>query len=765
MTDSRVAGRYNLHRLGWSAFEDLCLQIMRVVLGETCTRFRAGSDRGRDGYFRGVVAGSLGFQSALSGAFVIQCKHTSSSRASLDVSILQKEFDKIRDIAARDPCNYIVMTNRQVSAPTESGIRERIEAIAGVQRCLILGETWIEDVIDAHPRLLRLVPRLYGIGDLSQIVAFVIQEQTRAMLEDFAVELRTFVPTDSYRCAEKALYEHRLVVLVGPPASGKSAIAANLCMVSVAQDSKCRVLRIEKADQFTSTWSPSDASTVYWVDDVFGETTLDQVRLMEWAAALDKVEAARRRGARVILCTRDYILAAAIRKLKRSKSDMLIDARVVVNVTELASDEKEAILYNHVKHGDIGVTKKKQLKRHLPKLAGLPSFSPELARRLGSMRFHEKLSYEEWGLVRFFDDPVQHFRDVIHGLSAAEMAALSACLHSGNALVDPVHDGSVASAVLSCFGVSIQAVRDALEALEGSLVKRVRQATSQMWQLHHPSMIEALQVELAARSSQLVLYLQSAALHVILRDTTTIVPVQGSRAVFIPDSTYEHVLPRFLAAEERDMEGVAAFLTERASAEFLSALDRASPGLLDSALALVPEPEGSERAAELAVRIHQDGHMSGRRVSILEQALREAFGAYGWCGFLDVDGLPDVVPGLEWSVLSVDCADDFASLRRLCDWYAADMSATELVESAMTAVAAHHARVAAALTRCGLFSTEVSRQLDAAKERVDAWLVEKRSEVEEREEQRADYMQDEWKERFYFERHEMENGRFSDVDE
>ena len=136
-------------------------------------------------------------------------------------------------------------------------------------------------------------------------VRIVNYETQSWILSKFASRLQTHLSsTDSYRCAEKALYEHRLVVLVGPPASGKSAIAANLCMVSVAQDSKCRVLRIEKADQFTSTWSPSDASTVYWVDDVFGETTLDQVRLMEWAAALDKVEAARRRGARVILWPR-----------------------------------------------------------------------------------------------------------------------------------------------------------------------------------------------------------------------------------------------------------------------------------------------------------------------------------------------------------------------------------------------------------------------------------------------------------------------------
>lgn len=31
MPMSRDPGRCNLHRLGWAAFEDLCLQVMRVV--------------------------------------------------------------------------------------------------------------------------------------------------------------------------------------------------------------------------------------------------------------------------------------------------------------------------------------------------------------------------------------------------------------------------------------------------------------------------------------------------------------------------------------------------------------------------------------------------------------------------------------------------------------------------------------------------------------------------------------------------------------
>lgn len=765
MTASRSPGRYNLHRLGWTAFEDLCMQIMRVVLGETCTRFRPGPDGGRDGWFRGTASGHLANQADLSGAFVVQCKHTSLTHESLDASDLKNEIEKVRKIVANEHCHYVLMTNRQVPAQAEARIRQAFEAVPGVGRCLVLAETWIEDTIDAHPRLLRIVPRLYGIGDLSQIVSFVLHEQTKAVLEDLTVPLRTFVPTESYRKAEKALQEHGFVVLVGAPASGKSAIAANLCLVNLAQDPDVRILRIEHADQFKSTWSPADANTIYWVDDVFGETTLDEDRLREWSAALDKVEAARRRKARIVFCTRDYILASAERRLKRSKAELISDARVRVDVTALLAAERDAILYNHIKDGDISRDQKRGLKKHLPTLARLSSFSPELARRLGSRRFHQSIRYEIKGLQAFFEHPVQHFRDVIHGLSPSDTAALVACLYSGNALPDPVPDGAVADAVLQAYGVSIREIRDSLDALEGSLVKRARQSTSQTWQLHHPSMIEALQEELAARPAQLGLYLQSANLHAVLRDTTTEPPGPTSRLVFVPDAAYELLVPRLHGADGQDSDRVATYLATRASSPFLRAVDAADTALIDRVLSVVPEPEDSEVAAQLAVRLSgEEALFNDRRRQLVECALREAARGSGWCGFLDLDGIRGALPGFIESFVASEINGAFSSIERLYSWYAQDLSSIDHVDGAIEGIAGHCSRLWGALSR-DVSSSKHSDVIVATRAVVDERLAERRSEIEENEERRADHYQDEWREQNYEERHELENGRFADVDE
>jgi hypothetical protein len=768
MTDSRVPGRYNLHRLGWNAFEDLCMQVMRVVLGETCTRFRPGPDGGRDGWFHGQATCVLAAQNKLEGDFIVQCKHTSLAHEPLTIVDLKPEIKKIERANFAQRFHYILMTNRQVSAQYEVAIRNMFESIESIGRCVVLSETWIEDTIDAHPRLLRLVPRLYGIGDLSQILSHSIQQQTVAVLEDLTTSLRTFVPTDSYRRAERALQEHGFVVLVGPPASGKSAIAANLCMVNIAQDPAVRVLRIEGADQFKATWSPADSHTIYWVDDVFGELTLDEVLLKQWSAALDKVEAARKRGSRIVFCTRDYILSAAEVTLKRAKADLINDARVRVDVTNLSDAERDGILYNHIKDGDIEKEHKSHLKKYLSRVARFSSFSPELARRLGSKRFNTMFMLSEDRLRSFFDRPVEHFRDIIHGLSKTETAALAVCLLSNNAVPDPVPDDALAEAVLRSYGVSMQEVREAFETLEGSLVKRIRTGTQQHWQLHHPSMIEALQEELSSKSSHLVLYLQSARMTAIFRDTTTLTLEADSRLVFVPESAYIHLIERLRSVGAGNGEAVANYLLRRASDRFLIELDAKYPEILDRSLTLVPDPDGLDVSPKLAVRLFRvpGGNLLGdaRRANVVD-AVVESVGQHGWSGFLAIPDFDAAIPGLIGKFLESQAKDNFSTFESLYDWYTQDISSHEHVDSAIEALDEHAVRLQAALSKAGVLSDNTKSELTKVKQRLDARLQERRTDIEEAEERRADAMQDEWKERYHEERYELENGRFADVDE
>ena len=88
------------------------------------------------------------------------------------------------------------------------------------------------------------VPRVYGLGDLSQILDERSYDQARALLGYLQEDLSTFVVTDAYRRAARAIENHGFCLLLGEHAVGKSVIAATLAMTALDQWD-CLVVRAD----------------------------------------------------------------------------------------------------------------------------------------------------------------------------------------------------------------------------------------------------------------------------------------------------------------------------------------------------------------------------------------------------------------------------------------------------------------------------------------------------------------------------------------
>ncbi len=159
---------YDLHNLGWNDFQQLCLTITREILGQVVESFLDSSDGGRDGAFTGQWQPTG--QENLSGPFVIQCKFTSRVNYVLKTSDLADEAEKAKKLVARGLCDsYVLMTNAGLSGSSAAKIKALFKA-AGVKHIATFGSTWISQQILENKRLRMLVPRVYGLGDLSQIV-------------------------------------------------------------------------------------------------------------------------------------------------------------------------------------------------------------------------------------------------------------------------------------------------------------------------------------------------------------------------------------------------------------------------------------------------------------------------------------------------------------------------------------------------------------------------------------------------------------------
>ena len=130
---------YDLHRLGWHEFQELCHTVAREVLGQTIERFLDGRDGGRDGAFVGEW--TTRDAEPWTGRFVFQCKHTSGVGRNLRLSDIADEIQKAQRLVETGLCDvYILMTNLGVSGKTEEEVDAALRAI-GVGQVAVFGSS------------------------------------------------------------------------------------------------------------------------------------------------------------------------------------------------------------------------------------------------------------------------------------------------------------------------------------------------------------------------------------------------------------------------------------------------------------------------------------------------------------------------------------------------------------------------------------------------------------------------------------------------
>ena len=306
---------------------------------------------------------------------------------------------------------YVLMTNAGVSGKQEVQIKKQMIG-AGVKHLLIYGATWIEDQIKESTRLRMLVPRVYGLGDLSQILDTRAYAQARAILESLREDLAKVVITDSYRKAVSALDKHGFVLLIGEPAAGKTTIASMLAMAA-ADKWKSSVLKLADPAKVVERWNVDEPSQFFWIDDAFGVTQYESPLVHGWNHSLVQVKTMLRQGCKIVMTSRDYIYNRARHDLKESAFPLLSESQVVIDVHDLSDLEKQQILYNHLKLGKQPAAFRTDIKPHLEYMAAHPRFIPETARRIADPLFTKDLYLGEYHLGQFVEKREQLLLEVI----------------------------------------------------------------------------------------------------------------------------------------------------------------------------------------------------------------------------------------------------------------------------------------------------------------------------------------------------------------
>ena len=604
---------YDLHKLGWHGFQQLCHTIGGEILGQTLESFADSNDGGRDGAFKGTW--NPDGDEDLEGSFVIQCKFTAKANGRLTPSGIAEEVDKAKALVEQGICDsYILMTNGNITGTSNRKIRKMFEDV-GVKHVRIFEASWLNRQIVENKRLRMLVPRVYGLGDLSEILDERAYAQAQAILETMREDISKVVITDAYQRAAAALDNNGFVLLIGEPAAGKTTIASLLAMAAL-DNWNAPTLVPHDPGLMVEHWNTNRTTQFFWIDDAFGVTQQDDALVDSWCRAWPTVRTMVRRGAKIVLTSRDYIYNQVRDRLKEQAFPLLSESQVVIDVHELSEDEKRQILYNHIKLGNQPASFRTAIKPFLEDIAVHPRFVPETARRLGDSAFTKSLLLHEAFISRFVERREQFLQETIRGLDADSRAILALIFLRRGRLQSPIELQPSEEHAIGRLGSDLAGCTSAVTSLADSFVHRSHIDGEAFWQFRHPTMGDAYAAVLAENPEHLAVFVAGSDPDKLVAQITC-GAVGIERATIVPRSLFSEVMGKLDELDEiaqchpddltRDSaeRGLLAFLARRCSDEFLQLyLDR-HPDLLDRisepgmSLAYVPEVPLVPRLREL----------------------------------------------------------------------------------------------------------------------------------------------------------------------
>lgn len=628
-----------LHSIGWKAFQDLCSQVCEEVLRRPVEIYQEAQDGGQDAVF---LLGSRPGASAPVGT--VQCKHSVAPARKLLLSDLTGELEKVEQLVeAGQADTYVLMTSMGVDAPTAAAMRARL-MVLGVRKPHILGKQYLVRAIRASARLRALVPQIYGLGDLSIILDERIVQQTRALLDQWLPRLERYVPTAAHRKAIGALEKHGIVLLLGNPSSGKSAIGAILSTIA-AEDPRHTVMCVAGPGEFDRSWNPNDPGRFFWIDDAFGSNVVHEDHVRQWTSAFQRVTAAIKQGNRFLLTSRRHIYESARIRLGQRNLPVFADETAIVDVGALEPAEREQILYNHLHFGTQTKLWKRSVKVHLAAVAAVPGFLPGVAERLGNPAFTKKLEMTEAALVRFMREPREHLVETIEDLEGTLRAALVLVYVHQGAYDAKRADPEATRMVCELMDVTPLRLHEALRELKGSFLKVSTLAGGARWTFDHPTISDALGDILAARPDMVEALLRGAPLKTILGSFVCEGAPPIKDAVVVPAGLDEQTAARVSVCPDEMSSNwqLFSFLKEGANDRVFTRVLRADPAILRRK-AWVFYRNGGDPKTKVLARAHRLGLLPGDiREEVARRLEADALAEFD-LSFLDDEEIAALIP-------------------------------------------------------------------------------------------------------------------------
>ncbi|MGW7083328.1 nSTAND3 domain-containing NTPase [Streptomyces sp. NPDC054871] len=328
---------FELSRLTDFDFEAVCKDVFEEEFGVQLEIFTSGADGGVDLRHTYRDGSSL----------VIQCKHWHrSTRAKLIEYVRKVEAAKVAKLS---PARYILATSLTLTRGAKDKLFTALQPYVKSPND-IYGKDEIDALLRKHEIVVRRHLRLWltSASVLNSLLVKNIVTRSRALVHELEQTLLTYADNPSHARAWEILEDKRVCVIAGIPGIGKTTLSHVLC-AQYLSDGFELVEISEDAEEANRTWD-DEVKQVYYYDDFLGQTTLDEkLGKNEDGRLLSLMKrVSRDPNKRLILTTREYILAQAKQRYERLDRHSFDTQMCVLDLADYTFQCRAAILYNHV---------------------------------------------------------------------------------------------------------------------------------------------------------------------------------------------------------------------------------------------------------------------------------------------------------------------------------------------------------------------------------------------------------------------------------
>lgn len=385
---------YDFQQLSPHDLEMLVRDLLQAEWGVVLESFKTGRDGGVDLRFaRGTHN------------VVVQVKHYVKTGFPGLLREMKAEVPKVKKLR---PTRYIVAT----SVPLSPDNKQAIVQVFGGELAVadVLGQDELNNLLGRHSNVEQKHYKLWlaSRAVLDRVLHSDIRTQTEFQVEKVHSTIRRNVRSDAYPKALDILNQNRVVIISGAPGVGKTTLANMLLYAHLERGWEPVIIRRDLAEgqKLFQRGKPQ----IFYFDDFMGATFLGDrasgLLRNEDRAIADFIEMVRASpNARLILTTREHIFGQALGASERLRQAGLDGNKIFLRIGDYSLRQKAQILYNHLYFSDLPDTYKGALlaSDFYLEIVKHPKFNPRLIEWLSSFS-------------RISSIPASRYRDFVRDL-------------------------------------------------------------------------------------------------------------------------------------------------------------------------------------------------------------------------------------------------------------------------------------------------------------------------------------------------------------